>query len=115
MLSCITQSSDMERAETLTALRGDTVKGTADKDPNAPLYTKDGVLVGEWSEAASRRFPENFRKSVPENAQVSAMTSFFGVSRAVTNISSLHQHLILWCLERNPLNRPSGKWPFLQA
>eukprot|EP00804_Cyclotella_cryptica_P012302 CCRYP_019997-RB/>CCRYP_019997-RB protein AED:0.07 eAED:0.07 QI:234/0.93/0.94/1/0.87/0.82/17/67/1724 len=77
----------MERAEILTTLRGDPVKGVADKDATAPLFTKDGALVGDWSDAASRRFPEDFRKSVPENAQ----------------------HLILWCLERNPLNRPSAK------
>jgi hypothetical protein len=115
MLSLITQTSDMERAEILTALRGDTVKGVADKDANAPLYTKDGVLVGDWSEAASRRFPENFRKSVPDNAQVSTMKSFHWVGSAVTNVSSLYQNLILWCLERNPLNRPSGKWTFLEA
>lgn len=73
----------MERAETLTKLRGDTVssddsaKGKIDWASDDPL----------WQQQALRRFPASFVKSAPINAQ----------------------RMILWCLERTPTRRPSAE------
>jgi serine/threonine protein kinase len=52
----------MERAETLTKLRGDTEKGDTSENPIA--LSKD-----RFRELASRRFPLSFLQSTPENAQ----------------------------------------------
>jgi hypothetical protein len=62
-------NSDMERALTLTNLRGDS-QGTENKVVHEPLFSKDGSIIGDWAAAATSRFPPGFRESVPENAQV---------------------------------------------
>lgn len=82
-------STYMERAETLTCLRGDPrdLVHSLSKEASAPLFTKDGTPVGDWTAAADRRLPTNFRTSVPENAQ----------------------KLILWCTDPHPANRPTAK------
>jgi serine/threonine protein kinase len=89
IISCCLQ--DMERAECLTSLRGDTrltlSKGLTGSDITPSLFTKEGVLTGDWEAAAKQRFPDTFRAKVPESAQ----------------------KLILWCLERSPDSRPSAK------
>ena len=61
----------MERAETLTKLRGDS---THDRDQHKRVRFED-------------RFPKPFAKSAPENAQ----------------------RIILWCLSRDPSNRPTAE------
>lgn len=79
----------MERAEKITRLRGDSrdVVQSLSKATSAPLFTKEGAVIGDWEEVADRRLPSEFRASVPENAQ----------------------KLILWCTECSPENRPSAK------
>ena len=79
----------MERAEQLSRLRGDTrdVAQSLSEGVSAPLFTKEGTIIGDWEEVADRRLPPEFRASVPENAQ----------------------KLILWCTEPSPDNRPSAK------
>ncbi|KAK1734261.1 eukaryotic translation initiation factor 2-alpha kinase [Skeletonema marinoi] len=79
----------MERAENITCLRGDSrdVVQSLSKEASAPLFTKEGAIIGDWEEVADRRLPPEFRASMPENAQ----------------------KLILWCTERSPENRPSAK------
>jgi hypothetical protein len=69
-------STDMERAGILTALRGEDTSAVS-KEKYAPLFAKDGTVTGDWTATASRRFPEDFRKSVPENAQVSCCVAFY--------------------------------------
>ena len=78
----------MERAENLTRLRGDSrdVVQSLSKEASAPLFTKEGAIIGDWEAVADRRLPPEFRASVPENAQ----------------------KLILWCTEPED-NRPSAK------
>lgn len=80
----------MERAETLTRLRGDNniVSTEGSKLPedwknNAERTTGESI----WRDQASRRFPDYFIKSAPENAQ----------------------RMILWCLDRAPSHRPSAE------
>lgn len=80
----------MERAENITRLRGDSsrdVVRSLSKEASAPLFTKDGAIIGDWEEVADRRLPPELRASMPENAQ----------------------KLILWCTERSPENRPSAE------
>jgi Protein kinase domain len=67
----------MERAETLTTLRGDR-QAEPNKSADIPLG---------FRQLAESRFPKSFVESVPENAQ----------------------RLILLCLERDPLKRPSAE------
>ena len=82
----------MERAELLTALRGES-RGAMGKHVhneettiNTQLFTEEGEIVGDWNHASEHRFPERFRSDVPINAQ----------------------KIILWCLERSPQHRPSA-------
>ena len=81
----------MERADVLIRLRGDKrfakADDVSDKKMMVPLFTKEGVAIGNWEAIAKQRFPENFLSYVPENAQ----------------------KIILWCLERSPEHRPSAK------
>jgi translation initiation factor 2-alpha kinase 4 len=74
----------MERAMTLTTLRGDSKTLV---DNQVPIFSNDGSIIGDWQAAAHLRFPDGFCQSVPTSAQ----------------------QLILWCLERNPQNRPTAK------
>uniref|UniRef100_A0A6U6FXU5 non-specific serine/threonine protein kinase n=2 Tax=Odontella aurita TaxID=265563 RepID=A0A6U6FXU5_9STRA len=88
-----------ERADVLTTLRGDTrlplcgdiaERTTCDTEPTQASGPKcfDPVSVasGEcWKEEAQRRFPADFIRTTPENAQ----------------------RLILWCLQRSPSKRPN--------
>lgn len=76
----------MERAMTLTTLRGDS-KTLVDNQATKAIFSNDGSIIGDWEVAAHSRFPEGFCESVPASAQ----------------------QLILWCLERNPNNRPTAK------
>ena len=57
----------------LNALRGDTRTAT-ERDTPAPLFSNDGASVGDWKSIASSRFSDEFRQSVPENAQVGPNT-----------------------------------------
>eukprot|EP00578_Thalassiosira_sp_NH16_P006270 CAMPEP_0181120618 /NCGR_PEP_ID=MMETSP1071-20121207/24259_1 /TAXON_ID=35127 /ORGANISM="Thalassiosira sp., Strain NH16" /LENGTH=1767 /DNA_ID=CAMNT_0023205299 /DNA_START=89 /DNA_END=5389 /DNA_ORIENTATION=+ len=83
----------MERAEMLTALRGESRgamnKGmrTEEAPTSTPLFTEEGEIIGNWAHASEKRFPDSFQNVVPLNAQ----------------------KLILWCLERSPKRRPSAK------
>jgi serine/threonine protein kinase len=72
----------MERAETLTKLRGDhavTSKSAADASPQ---NEKGGKRV-----RFEDRFPPSFVKKAPANVQ----------------------DIILWCLERDPSKRPTAE------
>ena len=75
----------MERAEVLTALRGES-RGVTE-EPIDALFNEEGELIGDWEHASEQRLPKSFRVSVPLNAQ----------------------KIILWCLERSPNRRPSAK------
>jgi hypothetical protein len=75
----------MERAEILTALRGESRSVVA--EPTKALFNEEGEVIGDWAHASELKFPESFRASVPLNAQ----------------------KIILWCLERSPKRRPSAK------
>ena len=69
----------MERAEILTALRGETRNNTAKglSSEDGALFSEEGEIIGDWQRVADHRFPEYFRNSVPVNAQ----------------------KIILWCIE----------------
>lgn len=69
----------MERAEILTALRGEARSNTAkaSSGEDGALFSEKGEIIGDWQHVAKQKFPENFRQSVPVNAQ----------------------KIILWCLE----------------
>ena len=79
----------MERAEILTALRGEprsaAVKGKTLRMALDALFTEKGEVVGDWKQHVELRFPEG--SSIPANAQ----------------------KIILWCLERSPNRRPSAE------
>lgn len=83
----------MERAEILTALRGETRSGMAkggmpsEEATGGALFSEEGEIIGDFDAASKQRFPEEFRSSVGLNIQ----------------------KLILWCLERSPKHRPSAK------
>ena len=77
----------MERAELLTALRGDPRGVMNEETTKGSLFTETGELIGDWEHSSAQRFPQSFRSTVPLNAQ----------------------KIILWCLERSPKNRPSAK------
>lgn len=77
----------MERAELLTALRGDPRGVMNEETTKGSLFTETGELIGDWEHSSAQRFPAPFRNAVPLNAQ----------------------KIILWCLERSPKNRPSAK------
>jgi len=79
--------TDMERADVLTTLRGDVSKTATNDAAIKPLFSRDGVIAEDWQEMAKERFPPTFLHFATENAQ----------------------KIILWCLERNPDNRPSAK------
>lgn len=76
----------MERAETLSLLRGDTVSAEAKEEwaKRKVDWTSDDPM---WKELAVQRFPPSFVQSAPENAQ----------------------RMILWCLERVPNRRPTAE------
>ncbi|KAL7532970.1 hypothetical protein ACHAXR_004963, partial [Thalassiosira sp. AJA248-18] len=80
----------MERADILTALRGETrssmAKGLSSEEASV-LFSEEGEIIGDWQHISEKRFPESFRKSVPINAQ----------------------KIILWCLEAKAKHRPSAK------
>ncbi|KAL7471057.1 hypothetical protein ACHAXS_011340 [Conticribra weissflogii] len=80
-------STDMERADVLSKLRGDVRKTVTNEEAIKPLFSKDGVIAENWEETAKERFPPSFLDFATQNAQ----------------------KIILWCLERNPDNRPSAK------
>ena len=61
---------DMERADMLNALRGDTRTAT-ERETHKPLFSNDGSVVGDWKSTANSRFSDEFRQSVPDHAQVS--------------------------------------------
>lgn len=69
----------MERAETLTKLRGD---HAASSKPSQAAQNENGEKRVRFED----RFPPAFAKSAPENVQ----------------------KIILWCLERDPSKRPSA-------
>jgi len=73
----------MERAETLTTLRGDKDPAICKVPPNGWLQSKEE----EFASCAKMRFPQSFAQQVPIQAQ----------------------RMILWCLERNPSKRPSAE------
>jgi translation initiation factor 2-alpha kinase 4 len=79
-------STYMERAETLTTLRGD-----RDRDPDSgSIMPKESWIDcdrNEFEPLARTRLPSCLVDSVPENAQ----------------------RMILWCLERNASNRPTAE------
>jgi hypothetical protein len=77
----------MERAETLSKLRGDSLGSPEIKEDS--LRRKVDWTSGDpvWKKHALQRFPASFVESAPENAQ----------------------RMILWCLERSPSRRPSAE------
>jgi translation initiation factor 2-alpha kinase 4 len=78
-------STYMERAETLTTVRGDKPAGPQAAQGQDGRRRSDS---GEnFKERARRRFPSSFVETVPDNAQ----------------------RMILWCLERDPKKRPSAE------
>lgn len=86
----------MERAETLTRLRGDaTNAGEVSSASADKLTTIDSGRSNStppkrkpvWQEMASKRLPPTFLQSTPKNAQ----------------------ELILWCLAESPGDRPSAE------
>ena len=58
-------STYMERAETLTILRGDKPAAPTARDEQ-PHHT---VIVDDFKRQAAERFPKSFVDTVPENAQ----------------------------------------------
>lgn len=74
----------MERAENLTKLRGDAEPGKHVSPSEEKGESKNGL---SWRERALARFSANFVGMTPENAQ----------------------RIILWCVERNPSQRPSAE------
>lgn len=76
----------MERAETLSQLRGDTVSAELREEwaRRKVDWTSDDPA---WKEQAQQRFPASFLESAPENAQ----------------------RMILWCLERMSNRRPTAE------
>jgi len=79
----------MERADILTALRGEprsaVIKGKHSKDAMEPLFSDTGDIIGDMKQHIALRFPEG--TSIPLNAQ----------------------KIILWCLERSPSRRPTAE------
>lgn len=69
----------MERSETLAKLRGDSHKSKTD---DSSFTNSEDDLTARQS-----RFPKSFIEATPENAQ----------------------RVILWCLDRDPQNRPSSQ------
>lgn len=81
-------STYMERAETLTTLRGDHASSnerSSERSTSSNGNANAGPLA--WREQASQRFPDSFLKSAPDNAQ----------------------RMILLCLDRTPSRRPSAE------
>lgn len=76
----------MERAETLSKLRGESVSSELKEEW---MKTKVDWSSNDpaWKGQAAERFPASFLESAPENAQ----------------------RMILWCLERQPSRRPSAE------
>ena len=76
----------MERAETLSKLRGDSISSELKEEW---MKTKVDWSSNDftWKRQAAERFPASFLESSPENAQ----------------------RMILWCLERQPSRRPSAE------
>lgn len=70
----------MERAETLTKLRGDHAFSSKPNDHSADNSGEKRVRFED-------RFPPAFAKSTPDNVK----------------------KIILWCLERDPAKRPSAE------
>lgn len=76
-------STYMERAETLTVLRGDRSSEQGKRSAKDQTNTEKD---DDFHRKAGERFPASFVESVPENAQ----------------------RIILWCLEHDPRKRPSA-------
>lgn len=76
----------MERAETLSLLRGDSVSSELKEEwiKCKVNWSSDDPI---WKEQALQRFPASFVESAPENVQ----------------------RMILWCLERTPSRRPTAE------
>jgi hypothetical protein len=74
----------MERAETLTTLRGDRDSLSGSMMPKEGWIESDR---NEFERVARTRLPTSFVESVPENAQ----------------------RMVLWCMERNATNRPTAE------
>lgn len=77
----------MERADTLTTLRGDRSIHPYDKGSQTKEQLPTEIGKQDFRRRALERFPESFVASVPVNAQ----------------------RIILWCLERDPTRRPSAE------
>jgi len=74
----------MERADTLTTLRGDhRTKQNRLTPEGGWIHASDA----DFRSCVGDRFPSNFASAVPPSAQ----------------------RMILWCLERNPVNRPTAE------
>ena len=80
-------STYMERANNLTALRGDEQSTKRENLVTAQNKLQNVFSDEKWFDETSKRLPESFKQSVPENAQ----------------------KLILWCLEWSPQKRPSAE------
>lgn len=74
-------STYMERADSLTRVRGDHAK------PPSFTFSPTTISQDELNTLARERFSEEFQRRVPQNAQ----------------------RLILWCLARDPRRRPSAE------
>jgi hypothetical protein len=77
----------MERADTLTTLRGDRSIHPYDKGSQTKEQLPTEVGKQDFRRRALERLPESFVDSVPESAQ----------------------RIILWCLERDPTRRPGAE------
>jgi serine/threonine protein kinase len=77
----------MERADTLTTLRGDRSIHPYDKGSQTKEQLPTEVGKQDFRRRALERFPESFISSAPASAQ----------------------RIILWCLERDPTRRPGAE------
>jgi serine/threonine protein kinase len=77
----------MERADTLTTLRGDRSMHPYDRGSQTKEQLPTEVGKQDFRRRALERFPESFVASVPTSAQ----------------------RIILWCLERDPSRRPGAE------
>ncbi len=84
---CPPFSTYMERANNLTVLRGDEQSTKRENLVTAQNKLQNIFSDEKWFDETSKRLPESFKQSVPENAQ----------------------KLILWCLEWSPQKRPSAE------
>ena len=83
MLRAVSKIQYMERAETLTKLRGDHGAFTKHSETSHEQNNNHGEKRVRFED----RFPPAFAKSTPENVK----------------------KIILWCLERDPAKRPSAE------